>query len=161
MTKPRLLCIDDEADILESLQRLLKNDWDLTLTHDAAQAMDHLSQDSIYDVILTDYRMPYHTGLDIFKQARAFQPLCTRCLLTGQMDLQDAADGINSGLIHKLILKPWDNEHLKLQLDEARELHRILKERSLDSMTGLPNHRYFQGQRSKNFFNGDIRCGPF
>ena len=151
MTKPRLLCIDDEAHILESLQRLLKNEWELTLTHDATQAMEHIAEENLYDVILTDYRMPYHTGLDIFKQARAHQPLCTRCLLTGQMDLQAAADGVNNGLIHKLILKPWDNEYLKLQLDEARELHEILKERSLDSMTGLPNHRYFQEYSAQLF----------
>lgn len=155
MTKPRLLCIDDEPDILEALHRLLKDDWQLTLTHDASQAMEHLAQEKAYDVILTDYRMPYYTGLDIFKQARAHQPLCARCLLTGQMDLQAAAEGINTGLIHKLILKPWDNEHLKLQLDEARKLHHILRERSLDSMTGLPNHRYFQEYSAQLFEASD------
>src|SRR5690606_21742009 len=79
------------------------------------------------------------------------KPATVRAMLTAQMDLAQLADAINSGLLHRFFLKPWENQVLKSQVMECLSLNQILlnnlelaKLSSMDAVTGVFNHRHFQ-----------------
>lgn len=139
----RILCVDDEVDVLYALKRLLRSsDFIVDLASDADQALDMVMQNN-YDLIISDMRMPKIDGAELLSAAAKFSPTSRRVLLTGYSDQEATARAINQGKIHAYIEKPWDNRqfvdrivgllHSKMRDDEqAREVE-TLKE-SYESM---------------------------
>ena len=104
-------------------------------------------------VVVTDHRLPGGTGLDVLTLAQQKRPETVRAMLSAHVDIEDLADAINKSLVHRLILKPWDNEYLKLQMLECVRTHEVFKEKFelqrlaiTDPVTLLRNHRFFQDQ---------------
>ena len=83
--KPKVLVVDDEPQILESIQALLEDDFDVVVSTDAAEAVEFLKSAQIA-VILADQRMPKLTGGEFLAKARE---ICdaTRILITGYVDI--------------------------------------------------------------------------
>ena len=148
---PKLLCVDDDSPTLEALSRLLRKDFSVLHAADGKEALKILQQNRDMAVILSDYRMPQMTGVQFLNQAKEIVPQATRAILSGQIDLQDLMSAINSQAIHRLILKPWDNDYLLVQMREALNIHLLIKQKDelqklsiTDPVTGLTNHRFFQ-----------------
>lgn len=148
---PKLLCVDDEPSILSSLERLLKSHFQVLTTGSPHVALKLLKLNPDCAVVLSDFRMPEMNGVDLLKQVRLLNPLTSRAILSGQIDLQIVSEAINNSDIHKLFLKPWENEYLFVQMLEAVQLHNTLSEKAhyehlsiTDPVTQLSNHRFFQ-----------------
>jgi diguanylate cyclase (GGDEF)-like protein len=148
---PKILCVDDDESTLDALSRLLRKDFEVLRAEEGAKALHLLKQNPDVAIILSDYRMPRMTGVQFLNQAKEIAPQSTRAILSGQIDLQDLMSAVNSQAIHRLILKPWDNEYLMVQMREALQIHLLIKQKDeleklsiTDPVTGLPNHRYFQ-----------------
>jgi response regulator RpfG family c-di-GMP phosphodiesterase len=132
----RILCVDDEIEVLYALKRLLRSsDFIVDLASDPDQALDMVMHNS-YDLIISDMRMPKLDGAELLAAAAKFSPQSRRVLLTGYSDQEATARAINQGKIHAYIEKPWDNRqfverimgllHSKLRDDEkAREVEHI------------------------------------
>lgn len=132
----RILCVDDEVEVLYALKRLLRSsDFIVDLASDPDQALDMVMHNS-YDLIISDMRMPKLDGAELLAAAAKFSPQSRRVLLTGYSDQEATARAINQGKIHAYIEKPWDNRqfverimgllHSKLRDDEkAREVEHI------------------------------------
>lgn len=153
MIRPKLLCVDDELSILQSLDRVFKNQFEVLSSEAPVQALDLLKQNPDCAIVLSDYRMPGMNGVEFLRHARTIAPLTSRAILSGQIDLAQISDAINNGDIHKFFLKPWENEYLALQMQEALQMHRTLREKAhyeqlaiTDPITQLTNHRFFQDQ---------------
>lgn len=148
---PKLLCVDDEPSILQSLERLFKAQFEVLAATSAAEAFVVLENHRDCAVVISDYRMPGMNGVEFLRQVRQDHPLTSRAILSGQIDLHQVSEAINRHDIHKFFLKPWENEYLTVQMMEALQLHRTLREKAhferlsvTDPVTQVSNHRYFQ-----------------
>ncbi|MBX3021132.1 MAG: diguanylate cyclase [Bdellovibrionales bacterium] len=151
--RPKILCVDDEASILQSLERLFKTQFQVLTCTSAADGFTLLKEHSDCAVVLSDFRMPEMNGVEFLREVRQIYPLTSRAILSGQIDLQQVSDAINNHDIHKFFLKPWENEYLTVQMMEALQLHRTLREKAhyehlsvTDPVTQVTNHRFFQDQ---------------
>lgn len=149
----KILCVDDETSILQSLERLFKDRFQVLTTTSPIQALEILKEHSDCAVVLSDYRMPEMNGVEFLRQIRQLYPSASRAILSGQMDLQQVSEAINQSDIHKFFLKPWENDYLLVQMMEALNIHRTLTEKAhyehlaiTDPVTQVSNHRFFQDQ---------------
>lgn len=150
---PKIICVDDEPSILQSLERLLKTRFQVFTAASAKEGLGLLKNHPDCAIVLSDFRMPDVTGVEFLRQVRVLYPKTSRAILSGQIDLQQVSDALNATDIHKFFLKPWENEYLILQMLEAVQLHHTLSEKAhfeflsiTDPITQLTNHRYFQDQ---------------
>ncbi|HMN67803.1 MAG TPA: diguanylate cyclase [Bdellovibrionales bacterium] len=149
--KPKLLCVDDEPDILIALERLFKSHFEVLTAPSPAKALELIAEHPDTAVVLSDFRMPEMNGVELLQQIRVLAPLTSRAILSGHIDIQQISTAINHADIHKFFLKPWENDYLTLQMLSALQVHRTLRERAhyqqlalTDPVTDLTNHRYFQ-----------------
>ena len=115
--KPRVLVVDDEPQILESIHALLEEDFDVVVSTDATEAVEFLRNAQVA-VILADQRMPKLTGGEFLAKARE---LCdaTRILITGYVDIDALIRAVNEGQIHSYVPKPWEPANLKVTVLKA------------------------------------------
>lgn len=114
-----LLLVDDEANILSSLQRLLRRQGYKILT--AASGQEGLEQMALHDVgvVIADSRMPKMGGAEFLGKVRAMYPATVRILLSGYTDLESLKHAVNSGELFKLLTKPWNDDELLETIHEA------------------------------------------
>jgi DNA-binding NtrC family response regulator len=113
-----VLCVDDEPNILRSLQWMLHKDFNVMTAPDGFTALDLLRKHD-FDVIVSDQRMPGMIGSEFLREARKLAPRAMRILLTGYSDMQAILRSINDGEVFRLINKPWSNEELSATVSEA------------------------------------------
>jgi EAL domain-containing protein (putative c-di-GMP-specific phosphodiesterase class I)/CheY-like chemotaxis protein len=119
-TKRRtLLLVDDEENILASLRRLLRRaDYHVVTATSAAEGLERLAEIDV-DVIVSDQRMPGMTGVEFLRRAKALYPHTVRIVLSGYTELQSITAAINEGAIYKFLTKPWEDELLRANIEEA------------------------------------------
>jgi len=123
-----LLLLDDEENILYSLKRLLRKDYNIVSFKEGHEAIAYLEENSV-DLIMSDMRMPKMDGVEFLIKSRELQPNPIRLLLTGYSDIDSTIKAINDGAVYTYISKPWENEDLKLTLAKAAEHYLLRKER--------------------------------
>ncbi len=123
--KPRILCVDDEPNILEALSLSLRRRYDVVLAAGGPAALDILTRDNSIVVIVSDMRMPQMDGATFLAKARELAPDATRMLLTGHTDLDPAVKAINEGQIFRFLTKPCPPPQLLSAIDAAAEQSRL------------------------------------
>ena len=122
---PRVLIVDDETSILDSLRILLKTEGFVPFTaHGGRQGVEQL-QELRPDIVLTDVRMPDVSGVQVLSAARQVDPDVPVILMTAQATLQSAVQAVNEGAFY-YIQKPFRNDELVAILRRAAE-HRKLR----------------------------------
>lgn len=121
---PKILCVDDEPHVLQGLERVLYERFEVSTATSGAEALA-LMEEEHFEVLISDMRMPEMDGAELLKQARARWPSMSRILLTGQAELTAAMKAINEGHVFRFLLKPCDNDVLIEQIDEAVQLYRL------------------------------------
>ncbi len=123
--KPKVLVVDDESSILDSLRILLRNEGFSPFTaHGGKQGLEQLNEVEP-DIVLTDVRMPAVSGLEILSAARQHDADLPVILMTAQATLQSAVQAVNEGAFY-YIQKPFRNDELLAILRRATE-HRSLR----------------------------------
>jgi response regulator RpfG family c-di-GMP phosphodiesterase len=122
----KILCVDDEPNILEGLQRNLFEHFDVYTAQSGAEALQLLENET-FEVIISDMRMPEMDGAELLKRVRKLAPNMTRILLTGHADVNSAMSAINDGHIFRFLLKPCPTENLIEHIEEAVKLCRLKK----------------------------------
>jgi response regulator RpfG family c-di-GMP phosphodiesterase len=138
--RPRILLVDDEESILNSLRRLLRGQpYDVLLATSGAQALEMLAQQPV-DLVMSDARMPNMDGASLLAQVRQLYPAAIRIMLTGYADPTAIIKAINDGQIHRYISKPWNDEELLLILRQSLEHQHSERERQrLEQLTRAQN----------------------
>jgi FixJ family two-component response regulator len=114
-----VLLVDDEENILASLRRLLRRDGYRILTAtSAAEGLLQLAGNEV-DVIVSDQRMPHMTGVEFLRRAKQLYPDTVRIVLSGYTELESITAAINEGAIYKFLTKPWEDQLLRANIDEA------------------------------------------
>ena len=137
-----LLLVDDESDILSSLKRLLRPlAYDIVTATSGEQGLQILAEQHV-DVVLSDQRMPGMSGVEFLCLVKERYPDVVRMVLSGYADLQSLTDAVNEGAVYKFMTKPWDDEQLigniedafqlKSMADENTRLSRELQLRNMD-----------------------------
>jgi response regulator RpfG family c-di-GMP phosphodiesterase len=139
-TKLNMLLLDDEQDIINSLKRVLRKDFNIVTFNDGPSALEYLVVNPI-DIIISDMRMPNMNGAEFFARSRDYQPNAIRVLLTGYSDMDSTIKAINEGGIYTYIGKPWDNNELQLLLQKVSEHCCLKKETQVlnDQLNGANN----------------------
>ena len=131
----RVLVVDDEPEVLNTLNRQLRRDFEVLIAHDAEAALALLDQHCV-QVIISDERMPRITGCQLLTQVRERNPHIVRLLLTGYADLAVVIEAINQGHIYRYITKPWNAVEIRTIVREAGERYwlRIHNQQLLDEL---------------------------
>ncbi len=124
-----ILCVDDEIDNLDALERLLRSKYSVLKAVSGLDALQVLDKNpGPISVIITDQRMPNMTGVQLLEQSIKTHPDSIRILLTGYTDIESIIEAVNSGQIYRYINKPWDPVDLTATVDRAVEKFSLLAE---------------------------------
>ncbi|MFC5302545.1 HD domain-containing phosphohydrolase [Azospira restricta] len=136
----RLLCVDDEPNILSSLRRLLRSSgYQVTLANSGAEGLEALAKEEA-DLVISDMRMPVMDGAQFLDQVRQRWPDTVRILLTGYADIASTVAAINRGEIFRYIAKPWDDEEVLQTIRKALERKALEREKArLEALTVRQN----------------------
>jgi two-component system NtrC family sensor kinase len=130
MTKPiRILCVDDEKNVLRALERLfLDEDYEILTAQSGKEGLQILAQGPPVQIVVSDYRMPEMNGVDFLREVCWRWPDTVRIVLSGYADTASIVAAINEGQIYKFIPKPWNDDELKVTIGNAIELYHLHRE---------------------------------
>ncbi|KGJ86664.1 sigma-54-dependent transcriptional regulator [Colwellia psychrerythraea] len=131
LNKSRILFVDDEPEILRSLQRITKKMDAVILTASNGQDALNIINECPVDVIVSDFNMPKMDGNELLEQVAQISPETVRMVLTGHGDMEMMVNLINNGHVWGFLQKPWDNFDLIIKLKQALQLQQVLAERTL------------------------------
>ena len=117
--KARVLCVDDNAQVLRVLERQLERMYDVTVAESSDEALAALTEHGPFDVIISDLRMPKVHGLTFLNHARELAPETERIILTGLADPATMAVARSAGGAFKLLTKPCSPDDLMAAINEA------------------------------------------
>ena len=122
----KILIVDDEPSVLNSLKRTLRKEHDVILSQDGFSAIQVLNEQEIA-VIIADQRMPKMNGVTLLEKAMEIQPDTARILVTGYSDIQAVIDAINEGNVYYYIHKPWEPEDVRLIIRQAIDRYNLVQ----------------------------------
>ncbi|HEY7065177.1 MAG TPA: HD domain-containing phosphohydrolase [Chloroflexota bacterium] len=122
----RVLCVDDEPNVLEGLRRTLRGQYRVTTAVGGAAGLEAIQHDGPFAVVVSDLRMPEMDGVAFLSRVRQLSPDTVRVLLTGQADLDAAIAAVNEGHIFRFLSKPCPQPTLLQALDAATEQYRLV-----------------------------------
>lgn len=122
-----VLYVDDEINNLNSFKAAFRRDFDIYTAQSAREGRKILDSYEI-GVIITDQRMPGMTGIEFLESILTIYPDTIRILLTGFSDMNAVMDAINRGQVYKYLVKPWQNDELRLYIQNALEIYHLRRE---------------------------------
>ena len=102
----KILLVDDEPNILQSIQRQLRKRFTVVTATGGEEALRLLKEQGPFAVIVSDMRMPGMTGVELLAKVKEMYPEMTRLMLTGNADQETAMAAVNSGQIFRFLTKP-------------------------------------------------------
>ena len=156
-----VLFVDDEVNILHSLKRLLRKEAYRILTATSgADGLEILKENDIH-LVVTDQRMPGLSGTEFLAKVKEKYPEVIRIVLSGYTEVDSITESINKGHIYKFMLKPWNDQNLKLEIKQALEqydlmqVNKTLHEKLIEKNTELKkineNLEVLVKERTKDF----------
>ncbi|MBV8115256.1 MAG: sigma-54-dependent Fis family transcriptional regulator [Silvibacterium sp.] len=139
----RILVIDDEADIRESLELLLTGEnYHVELAENATTGL-HKFESGNYDLVLLDLMMPDRSGMEVLSDIRLRDSDTPVFMLTAYGSVEVAVRALKSGA-NDYFAKPWDNEKLLIEIDRMISKGRLEREntqlkRALKQRYAFPN----------------------
>ncbi|RKG65556.1 HD domain-containing protein [Corallococcus exercitus] len=119
----RILVVDDDVLILAALSRILQAEgYEVVMHSDPVVA----SREQGFDVVLTDFMMPYLNGIELLSALREKNPRAVRLMLTAAADFKIASEAVNRGEVFRLLGKPWALSELTSSIRQAFEHHRLV-----------------------------------
>jgi len=118
--KHLILCVDDESDNVDALERLFRKRYEVLKATSGSEALQLLKSHSP-SLIISDQRMPGMTGVEFLSRSMKTHPQTMRILLTGYTDIESVIEAINSGQVYRYVTKPWDPVDFGNTVDKAIE----------------------------------------
>ncbi len=123
----KILYIDDEENNLNSFKAAFRREYDVTTAISGLEAKEILKTQN-FEIIITDQRMPGMTGVEFLSSIIEEHSEPIRMLLTGYADIQAVIDAINKGKIYQYITKPWDEQQMRVIINNAYEIFSLRQE---------------------------------
>jgi HD-like signal output (HDOD) protein/CheY-like chemotaxis protein len=138
--KKRILFVDDEAMILQGLQRMLRSmraEWEMEFVEGAEAALRLLIQKP-FDVIVSDMRMPRMNGAELLTEVMKRHPTTVRLILSGYADRDLMLKCVGS--THQYLAKPCDTDSLKATIARASNLEDSFRNERLKTLIRQMRH---------------------
>lgn len=121
-----VLCVDDEKNILNALRRLLRQErFRLVTAGSGAEALEVLERTEAH-LVVSDQRMPEMSGVEFLSRVKERHPDVIRIILSGYTDVHAITEAVNKGHIYKFLLKPWNDDTLKLEVRQALQQYDLV-----------------------------------
>jgi DNA-binding NtrC family response regulator len=143
LSKGRILVIDDEIEIRESLEALLQMEgYEVDLAQNAAEGERRLELRA-YDLVLLDLMMPDKSGMEVLRDVRERDRHTPIFMITAYGTVEAAVQAVKLGA-NDYLPKPWDNEKLLIEIDRIIAGQRLIDEntqlkRALKQRYSFPN----------------------
>lgn len=122
----RVLCVDDEPNVLAGLERTLFDHFGVVTATGGAAALDLIASEGPFAIVVSDMRMPEMDGAAFLSRVRETSPDTVRILLTGQAEINSAIAAVNEGNIFRFLCKPCPQDTLLQSLEAAAEQYRLV-----------------------------------
>jgi response regulator RpfG family c-di-GMP phosphodiesterase len=119
----RVLLVDDEPQVLVALEDVLGDEFRVLKTESPEQALQIVKGNDDIAVVVSDQRMPYLPGDELFARLREYSS-ARRILVTAYADLSAVVRAVNEGSIFAYVSKPWDPDDLKRKVAAAARQYR-------------------------------------
>jgi CheY-like chemotaxis protein len=126
--RPRILVVDDEEAILETMTFTFEDDYEVLTSPSARKALALLEESGPVAAVISDQRMPEMTGVEFLSRVFAMHPTTVRIILTGFADMDAIIRAINDGHVYAYITKPWEPDQLKQVVRRAVDHHALAVE---------------------------------
>ncbi len=124
-----VLFVDDEPSILRSMSRLFRGaHFDVLTTESAEQALEIMRGRRV-EVLVTDYRMPGMSGLELLREVRSLSPNTIRVMISGHSDINVVLAALNEGELFRFVTKPWNDLELKVTVNLALAHRKLIDEK--------------------------------
>lgn len=124
-TPYQLLLVDDEPGILAALRRVFQREnYQLHFARNGVEAIKILASQNIH-LIISDFMMPEMNGSELLAQVRERWPATIRIMLTGHANTDAVMGSIRDGAVYRFILKPWNDDDLRLTIALALEQYAL------------------------------------
>ena len=126
-----ILYVDDEQQNLISFKAAFRREYKIMTAISGQEAIEILKEHDV-QLIISDQRMPEMTGVEFLENILPVYPDAIRMILTGFSDVEAIIDAINKGKVFRYITKPWDENELRMTIENAKTLFNLqLKNKSL------------------------------
>ncbi len=136
MTRPRVLFVDDEPQVLDALENCLRkkrNEWDLVFALGGSAAATELGR-APFDVIVSDLRMPGLDGASFLQVAREACPGAVRIVLSGQAERETVRRTLP--VAHQFLAKPCEPQALRNVIGQALRVSACLANPTVRDLVG-------------------------
>lgn len=144
--KTKILFVDDEPLVLQGLKRLLRpmrHEWEMTFVGSGPEALEEMDK-KLFEVIVTDMRMPGMDGADLLNEVMVRYPWMVRIILSGASDQEQLMKATRPA--HQFLTKPCDPEVLKETVVRTLSLRNVVSNKAvreviskLDNIPSLPD----------------------
>ena len=124
MKQASILIVDDQPEILNALERLLKEEYKIYTASNGLAGIEVLKKNKVA-LILADQRMPNMNGVEFLSRSLSIQPDSVRMLITAYADITASIEAINKGQIFYYISKPWEPDDLLVIIKRAIEQYQL------------------------------------
>jgi len=122
----RILCVDDEPQVLKSMTLHLRRHYEVLTATSGAEGLAVLESTKNIAVVLSDMRMPEMDGAAFLSRVQQLSPDTVRMLLTGETNIELASKAVNEGQIFRFLTKPCPPDRLLHAFKAAMEHHRLI-----------------------------------
>jgi two-component system response regulator AtoC len=142
----KILVAEDEQTLREGIVTAFRDrGWQVTEAADGSQALERLEEE-IYDVLVTDYKMPGHTGLDVVRRCKVINEGTVAVVMTAYGTVESAVEVMKAGAFD-YVLKPFELEELELKVERALEHRRMLARlQAFDRQSIVPTFENIVGE---------------
>jgi response regulator RpfG family c-di-GMP phosphodiesterase len=131
MEDKTVLFVDDEANVLTALKRLLRKEpYQVLTASSAAEGLETLKQNEV-QIVVSDQRMPGMVGTEFLQKVKEMFPDTVRVILSGYADVSVVVESINKGEVFRFLGKPWNDEELKAIVRQCLSHYDIVKQKRL------------------------------
>lgn len=170
----RILCVDDDINLLKGMQRNLRKQFNIQTALGGEQGLKLLKEQGPFAVVMADMQMPQMDGLQFLKQVEERTPDSVRIMLTGNADQKTAMNAVNEGHVFRFLTKPCSPETITLALKAGlRQFRLLIAERELlentlggaikvmtEILSMTDPDTFDQSQRLKDYTSSFTRSSP-
>lgn len=125
-TKPVILAVDDEKDMLDTYETILQKKYTVILSNSGKDALEKISKNDI-DAVILDIRMPKLGGIEVLKKIRSLNPEIEVIMATASKDIASAVEAMKLSAFDYLT-KPFDVKELLVVIEKAIEKRDLTRE---------------------------------
>ncbi|HNX60773.1 MAG TPA: response regulator, partial [Spirochaetota bacterium] len=123
----KVLFVDDDQNILSGFHRYMHDRYAISTADSGHKGLDLMRTEGPFSVVVSDFKMPGMSGAQFLEHARTEFPETIRIMLSGQAEMHELVDVINSGNIFRFLNKPCPPDALAKNIDDGIEQYRLIR----------------------------------